>query len=125
MVIPIQLYNIAIAMQHFSSSLLALSLLTFGSAAIAQSSTESNNSTQYPEEFRQEYATECLQTSMGEGLGEEEAKSLCDCTLNKFQSQYQLEEFKQLTINSRDNKKAEAVLVEVGQVCFEEILYEQ
>lgn len=112
-------------MQHFYSSLLALSFLTTGTMAVAQNTIKSNNSHQYPKEFVQEYAAECIQTSMGEGLEAEEAKKLCDCTLNKFQSQYKLEEFKRLTANSLQDQEAEAVLVEVGQVCFEEILYEQ
>ncbi|WP_229639531.1 hypothetical protein [Waterburya agarophytonicola] len=93
--------------------------------AVAESSIKSDNSARYPEDFAREYITECIQTSMSEGLAEEEAQRLCDCTLNKFQSQYKLEEFKQLTVDSLEDKKAEALLVEVGQICFEEILYEE
>lgn len=111
-------------MQHFYSFLLALSLFATGRIAVAESSVDSE-SNQYPEEFIQKYSAECMQTSIGEGLSEAEAATLCDCTINKFQSQYKLEEFKQLTADSLNDQNAQATLVEVGQVCFEQILYEQ
>lgn len=112
-------------MQYFYSSLLALSLLATGATVSAQTSIESKDSHQYPDEFIQDYTQECMQTSMTEGLAEAEAKQLCDCTINKFQSQYSLAEFKQLTTASIADKQAETTLVEVGQVCFEQILYEE
>lgn len=112
-------------MQLFYSSLLFWFLFTTGGIALAENSLESSESDRYPEEFVRQYSTECMQTSIEEGLAEPEAKRLCDCTINKFQSQYALEEFKQLTIDSANNQNARATLVEVGQVCFEEILYEQ
>ena len=124
-VILINLDYTAIAMQYFCTSLLTLSLLVTGNMAVAESSIKSEGSDRYPEDFVREYATECIQTSMGEGLAEEEAQKLCDCTISKFQSQYELAEFKQLTVDSLEDEQAEAVLVEVGQICFEEILYEQ
>lgn len=114
-------------MQYFYSSLLTLFLLATGSMAIAENSAnpemiDKNN--KYPGEFVQSYAQECIQTSMEEGLDEIEAKKLCDCTINEFQRQYSLEEFKKLTATSITDEKAENSLVEVGQVCFEQILYE-
>lgn len=112
-------------MQYFYSSLLTLSLLTTGSIAIAQDSVNSETTNKYPGEFVQNYGQECIQTSMGEGLEEIEAQKLCDCTINEFQRQYSLEEFKELTAASATDEKAETALVEVGQVCFEQILYEQ
>ena len=112
-------------MPRFYFSLLTLSLLITNSFAVARASSESKDSNRYPQEFIEEYTTECMQTSMGEGLAESEAKTLCNCTINKFQSKYRLEEFKQLTIDSANDDEAKATLVEVGQVCFEQILYEQ
>ena len=111
-------------MAKFYFSLLSLFLLITNGAAVAQASSESQNSNRYPQEFIEKYNTECMQTSMQEGLAEAEAKALCDCTINKFQNKYKLEEFKQLTINSANNDEAKATLIEVGQVCFEQILYE-
>ena len=112
-------------MQYFYYLFLVLSLLVAGDTVVAQESRESQAAHQYPAEFKQDYAQECIQTSMAEGLAEVEAKQLCDCTLNKFQSRYSLEEFQQLTAASINDKQAEMTLVEVGQVCFEQILYEQ
>ena len=96
--------------------LLTLFLLTNGTA-IAQ--TTDDDSGVYPGEFVRDYNQECIQTSMTEGLESTEAEQLCDCTINKFQSKYSLEEFKQLMAASVRDKKAEMALVEVGQVCFE------
>lgn len=112
-------------MQYFYSSLLALFVLIASEGISAQNAPESQKSYQYPDEFVRGYAQECMQTSMAEGLAEVEAKQLCNCTLDKFQSQYSLDEFKELTANSVSDKKAEATLIEVGQVCFEQMLYEQ
>ena len=117
--------NIAIAMQHFYPSLLVLSFLTIGSAAVAKDTPGSNAIEPYPPEFVQDYSQECLQTSMGEGLEATEARTLCRCTINEFQNQYTLEEFKRLTAKSATDKTAENTLIEVGQVCFEQVLYEQ
>lgn len=111
-------------MQSFYSFLLAWSFMATGGIASAQSSSTSSDSHQYPDEFKQDYARECIQTSMTEGLAETEAKQLCNCTISKFQSQYSLEEFQQLTAASVKDKQAEMTLVEVGQVCFEQMLYE-
>ena len=110
-------------MKHYHSWLLALS--TIVTVNLAMSNSIKAEDSKYPEEFVQQYQAECVPTSVAEGLSEEEAEKLCECTLNKFQSQYQLEEFQQLTIDSLEDEQAEAVLVEVGQVCFEEMLYEQ
>ncbi len=111
-------------MQYFYSSLLTLFVLIASEGVSAQSTVRSSDSDRYPDEFVRGYGQECMQTSMGEGLAEAEAKQLCSCTIDKFQSKYSLDEFKQLTAASVSDKKAEATLVEVGQVCFEEILYE-
>ena len=111
-------------MQYFYTFFLALSLSSTSTKVLAQDSVKENNR-QYPDEFVRDYNRECVQTSITEGLEETEAQQLCGCTLDKFQSQYSLEEFKQLTAASVNYKQAEATLVEVGQVCFEEILYSQ
>ena len=112
-------------MPRFYFFLLTLSLLITNTTVVARASAESKNSNRYPPEFIEEYTTECMQTSIGEGLAEAEAETLCDCTIDKFQNKYKLEEFKQLTIDSANNDQAKATLVEVGQICFEQILYEQ
>lgn len=116
-------------MQHFYTSCLTLILLLTSTNVLAITKSkegddaERSRSDRYPDEFVRDYNQECVQTSMTEGLAETEAQQLCDCTLNRFQSKYSLEEFKQITAASVNDKTAETTLVEVGQVCFEEILY--
>ena len=112
-------------MPYFFSSLLTLSLLALGGAAIAGDGVDSEATNKYPAKFVQDYSQECIQTSMGEGLDEIEANKLCNCTINEFQRQYTLEEFKKLTAASATDETAETTLIEIGQVCFEQLLYEQ
>lgn len=112
-------------MKYLYSSLLSLSLFATGGVAVAEGSIKPQASHQYPAEFIRDYDQECMQTSVSEGLDEIEAQRLCDCTISEFQRQHSLEEFKQLTAASATDKEAETALVEVGQFCFEQILYEQ
>lgn len=112
-------------MQYFISMLFGLSLLTINRTAFAEGTVNKQPTHQYPAEFVRDYNQECLQTSLNEGLAEPEAESLCSCTINEFERQYSLEEFQQLTTASATDPEAETTLIEVGQFCFEQILYEQ
>ena len=112
-------------MQYFVSILFGLSLLTIDRVAFAGGTVKKQPAHQYPAEFVRDYNQECLQTSLDEGLAEPEAKNLCDCTLDEFERQYSLEEFQQLTSASATDSEAETALIEVGQFCFEQTLYEQ
>lgn len=112
-------------MPYFFYSLLGLVLLTTSGVAVASGLVNNKKAHQYPAEFVQSYNQECMQTSMQEGLDKAEAKRLCDCTINEFERQYSLTEFKRLTAASRTDKASETTLVEVGQFCFEQILYEE
>ena len=112
-------------MQYFFFMLFGLSLLTINRTAFAGGTVKKQPGHQYPAEFVRDYNQECLQTSLNEGLTEPEAKNLCDCTINEFERQYSLEEFQQLTTASATDPEAETALIEVGQFCFEQILYEQ
>lgn len=112
-------------MPYFYSSLLSLALLSIAGVAFASGTTKAKETNQYPAEFVQDYNQECIQTSMAEGLAEIEAKRLCDCTINEFERQYDVAEFRNLTAASTTDKEAETALIEVGQFCFEQILYEE
>ena len=79
----------------------------------------------YPPEYTQQYLKDCMTTSMTEGLTEPDAKKLCDCTLSKFQQQYSLAAFKELNAKAQTDETAANSLIEVGQLCFESILYEE
>lgn len=78
----------------------------------------------YPPDYVQNYLQDCIQTSMQEGLTEEDAQTLCGCTLNQFQQKYSLSEFKQLTVASQTDENAANSLIEVGELCFEDILFQ-
>lgn len=80
---------------------------------------------QYPEDFVQQYMADCKERSVTEGVPPEDTETFCTCTLNEFQSQYTLEQFKKLTADSKENQDAADALSEVGFSCFEPILYEE
>ncbi len=69
----------------------------------------------YPPDFIDDYMNSCTQLA-AEELPQEEAKQLCTCTINQFQAQYTLDEFKKLAPEAKED---------VGYSCFEEILYEE
>lgn len=79
---------------------------------------------EYPQEYSQNYLQECKVTAMTEGLPDSEAEILCNCTLREFQQKYTLDEFKDLNKRSETDSTASDALVEVGEFCFEEILFE-
>lgn len=79
----------------------------------------------YPPEYKQQYLQECMVTAMQEGLAEPEAQQLCDCTLTQFQQKYSLEEFQEISTKSATDETAANALFEVGEMCFESILYEE
>ncbi len=111
-------------MKYFFS-LFSLFLFAFNGIALAEETVNRQPANKYPADFVRDYNQECLQTSLNEGLTEPEAKRLCDCTIAEFERQYTLPEFQQLTTASATDSEAETALIEVGQFCFEQILYEQ
>ena len=111
-------------MQYFFYFVSSLIFFTPNLKVLALEET-AKNMTQYPAEFVQQYQQECIQTSIAEGLEETEAQRLCNCTIKEFQQQYALDEFQQLTVAAATDKESETALVEVGQFCFEQSLYEE
>ncbi|MGV2831169.1 hypothetical protein [Myxosarcina sp. GI1(2024)] len=105
-------------------SVISLTAIAASSLLVGQNPPDPSFVEQYPPEFIRNYSQECVRTSIAEGLEEAEANKLCDCTLDKFQQQYTLEEFKELTIASNTDQVSQDALIETGQVCFEELLYE-
>ena len=105
--------------------LFSLSTLLFFpvTTAVAEGSANAQQANQYPAEFVRDYQQECMQTSLSEGLAEAEAQDLCNCTIDEFSRQYSLAEFKELTTASATDETAETALIEVGQFCFEQLLY--
>lgn len=105
--------------QNFYLFLLILSCLMSKTLAIASTSDKAE---QYPPEFVNNYNLECMQTSIGQGLDERQARKLCNCTLNKFQEQYSLTEFKQLMGAGVDNQQEPNDLIKIGKVCLEQVV---
>ncbi|HHP7232336.1 MAG TPA: hypothetical protein ACFCUY_15925 [Xenococcaceae cyanobacterium] len=104
----------------FFSFLITLSFTTL----IVTAETTPEVAEAYPPEYTQQYMQDCQETSMQEGLAAVEAQKLCQCTLREFQQKYTLAEFKQLNTAAETDETASNQLIEVGQVCFEELLYE-
>ena len=70
------------------------------------------------------YNQQCLVRSQQEGLSFESAKSVCDCTIKTFRKKYTTDKFREITKQSQTDKKIANQLREVGEACFEEILFE-
>lgn len=102
---------------------LPLSIATMTSlAAVAAPIKETVK--EYPLAYSQKYLQDCQKTSLKEGLEAVDAKKLCECTLTEFQQKYTLTEFQQLNTAAETDDNASNELIEVGQLCFEELLYE-
>lgn len=108
----------------FITSLIFTPVSLSVSAEAVDTTNLSGTTYQYPQDYTQNYLQDCIQTSMLEGLGEEDAKTLCNCTLNKFQQKYSLAEFKQLAATSQTDDNAAIPLIEVGELCLETILFQ-
>ncbi len=70
------------------------------------------------------YEEKCLVESQNEGLSKESAQTVCKCTISEFRNKYTTEKFKQLTQQVNNNRKVARELREVGEMCFEKILFE-
>lgn len=73
----------------------------------------------------EDYHKECLGRATSEKLPLDAAKDLCNCTIAKFRSQYNIQEFRALVQKSKSNPSAAETLSAVGESCFEEVLYEE
>lgn len=71
------------------------------------------------------YHKECLQRVTQQGLRGQVAQDICNCVITKFRSRYSLVQFRDLIQKSKTNKAAARTLSDVGEACFEEVLYEQ
>lgn len=72
----------------------------------------------------EDYKKECLQRATQEGLPKDIAEDLCQCTMTQFRQQYSIDKFRELVRKSKTDKNAQRTLSNVGESCFEEILYE-
>ena len=70
---------------------------------------------EYPKNFQESYLSDCVEVA-SEHLETEDAQKICECTLNKFQSDYNYDEYKKLSPELKQD---------VGLVCFEEMPSEE
>ncbi len=70
------------------------------------------------------YTQECLVRSQKEGLPLDTAKSVCDCSIKEFRKNYTTEKFREISQQADSNSKVGRQLREVGEKCFEDILFE-
>lgn len=71
------------------------------------------------------YEKECLVRSQQEGLTFDMAESVCDCSIKEFRKQYTIDKFKELNNAAKTNQEIANKLKEVGETCFEDILFEE
>jgi hypothetical protein len=71
-----------------------------------------------------EYKATCIQRARQEGLTQDVALDVCNCTLQKFKSLYSLPQFQNIVNKSKTDKAAARRLSDVGEACFESVLYE-
>lgn len=82
------------------------------------------NSTKNANTFDQ-YHQECLQRVTKQGLMADVAKDVCNCTMTKFKSQYNIQQFKAIVQKSKTDKASARQLSKVGETCFEKVLYDE
>lgn len=70
------------------------------------------------------YNEQCLVRSHREGLPVASAKSVCDCTIKTFRGKYTTEKFREMTKKSETDRRIANQLREVGEACFEQILFD-
>jgi hypothetical protein len=73
----------------------------------------------------EKYHQECLQRVTKQGLTADIAKDVCNCTMTKFKSQYNIQQFKAIVQKSKTDKASARQLSKVGEICFEKVLYEE
>lgn len=84
---------------------------------------EVKQATKIPSSF-EDYRKECLQRVRNQGISQDVALDICNCTLKKFQSQYTFPQFRALVEKSKSDRAAAQRLSAVGEACFDQVLYE-
>ena len=71
------------------------------------------------------YKQDCLKRSLQEGLPPDAAESVCNCAINEFRKRYSPQQFKNVTQQAETDGAVAEKLQEVGEACFEDILFEE
>ncbi len=71
-----------------------------------------------------QYHRDCMARVQKQGLKADIAKDVCNCTMGRFKTQYNLQQFNAIVQKSKTDKAAARQLANVGEACFEKVLYE-
>ena len=111
-----------------TAEILGMTLLGFFPVSTSASHTHrlvppilAQNSTDAFEKYRKQ----CLQRVRREGLRGEVGNELCNCVISQFRGRYSITEFQQLVQQARQDKAAARKLSQVGESCFDSVLYEE
>ncbi|MCG5061225.1 MAG: hypothetical protein KA714_25470 [Limnoraphis sp. WC205] len=100
------------------SVILLSTILGYGTVAgvHAQPSSEQAKNP-YPQEVTEAYLQACLQGSVDQGLTEQQSQSLCDCTLEQFQTRYTFDEFVQVYGKTDESEEPPSEIFEISAAC--------
>ena len=73
----------------------------------------------------EKYRKQCLERVRREGLRGEVGNELCNCVISQFRGRYSISEFQQLLRQAKQDKSAARKLSQVGEICFDSVLYEE
>ena len=76
----------------------------------------------YPQKIVKAYLNGCSQRSVQEGLTQQQAEIVCQCTINRFQSQYSFDQFLKLYTQAQKTKESPDEFVDVGIDCATQLL---
>lgn len=76
---------------------------------------------QYPQQLVNAYLSGCKQRSIQEGLTQQQATSVCQCTINQFQSRYSVDQFLKMYSQAQKAKEPPDEFVDIGLDCAERI----
>jgi hypothetical protein len=72
----------------------------------------------------EDYQKDCLKRVRQQGLADDVGLDICKCTMTQFRSQYNIQQFRNLVQKAKADKTIARKLSEVGEACFEKVLYE-
>ncbi len=89
-----------------------------------QNTTTAENSGgryQYPEPEQQAYLNACRQVSKEQGFTQQQAESLCKCTLEQFKTQYTVDQFRELYTEASQNNNIPTEFLKAGMLCADQL----
>ncbi|MGD1712907.1 hypothetical protein [Dapis sp. BLCC M172] len=104
--------------------LMTVSIMVYCSLFVSEANSQTPklpSEKKYPQDFAEAYQASCKFNAVAKGLSQEQAKTLCNCTLNQFQSKYNLEKFQTLLEKSAKEETPDE-LIEIGELCAEKLI---